>query len=264
MANYIISADFAEVQTVTASATFGQYGAYNLLDYTHPYRVWKGTGLTDNVVFDFGAAVSVEAVILDNVNETSIKVQFHTADSWGTPDVDDTVTPEQDPADGRYKIYHTPTGAAISKRYARIVGNGAGTSTGEGVLSIGSVAFLTAKRTLGHNPEVPITITSITPGIVNGLDEAIVTGNRFVELNFTGKVNPALSTTIADGGAGSETMEVTTWKWLGEYNIATPLALYLNDTNDSEVYICHRVADSPVQKFISHYRVNSMTFREYR
>lgn len=67
-------------------------------------------------VIDLGSAQEIKALVLYDHNLTSgavIHIQGHTADSWGTPDFDDTVTYNAD------KIVHYLT-SATTKRYWRL------------------------------------------------------------------------------------------------------------------------------------------------
>lgn len=111
--------------TLTPSSEATEYPASNLITDNYA-EVWHSTeagasALT--IVADFGAAVTIDAVALGNINIRStatVKIQGHTADSWGTPDVDETIDCSKLTAtDFRRNLYHELASSA-SKRYWRI------------------------------------------------------------------------------------------------------------------------------------------------
>jgi hypothetical protein len=102
-------------------------------------KVYKSTDLTDEwLVFDLGSAATVNTIAIMNHNfndfssvTPTIKFQGHTADSWGTPDVDETLTVVSG------TIINYITGG--SKRYWRVsMTGGSGTET---TYNIGRVMF---------------------------------------------------------------------------------------------------------------------------
>lgn len=151
--------------TLTASSEATDYPATNV--YEENYAVpWRSTGVTsENIVCDFGAATTVDCIALGNINFQStatVKIQGHTADSWATPDVDETITVTH--LDGYTRsIYHDLT-TAYSKRYWRISIADAGNS--DGFLEIGSW-FLGESITLDDNYDSSNTKTLVRNNIVH-------------------------------------------------------------------------------------------------
>lgn len=125
----------ATLTSATEDADFPKENVQNELRT----KVYKSTDLTDEwLVFDLGAAATVDAIAIMNHNfndftsvTPTIKFQGHTADSWGTPDIDETLTV----VDGIIVNYIT----GGSKRYWRVsMTGGSGTET---AYEIGRVMF---------------------------------------------------------------------------------------------------------------------------
>ncbi|MCK5610684.1 hypothetical protein KAR91_52915, partial [Candidatus Pacearchaeota archaeon] len=125
----------ATLTSATEDADFPKENVQNELRT----KIYKSTDLTDEwLVFDLGAAATVDtiAIMNHNFNEftsvtPTIKFQGHTADSWGTPDIDETLTV----VDGIIVNYI----AGGSKRYWRVsMTGGSGTET---AYNIGRVMF---------------------------------------------------------------------------------------------------------------------------
>ena len=104
----------------------------NSQNYAQPWRTTDVSGAHD-VVNDFGTAQTIGAIFLGNVNLTSsatVKIQGHTADSWGTPDIDETVTVSALGTDPAHRnLYHTLADSG-PKRYWRIEITDAGNTDG--------------------------------------------------------------------------------------------------------------------------------------
>lgn len=110
--------------TLTALSEATSYPVENLYDDNYA-SVWRSTAAdstTQTIVADFGSAVAISACALGNVNIRStatVKIQGHTADSWGTPDVDETIVVTGLTSTAyRRNLYHAFNSA--SKRYWRL------------------------------------------------------------------------------------------------------------------------------------------------
>lgn len=109
--------------TLTPLTEATDYDADNLFSDNYS-EVWRSTAAgasAQTIVADFGAAVSISACALGNVNirsSATVKIQGHTSDSWGTPDVDETINVSA--LDGyRRNLYHD-LASSYSKRYWRL------------------------------------------------------------------------------------------------------------------------------------------------
>ena len=137
--------------TLTASSEATGYDVENVYEpnYSITWRSTAAGATAQTIVCDFGAATAVDCIALGNINFRStatVKIQGHTADSWGTPDVDETITVTH--LNGyRRTIYHD-LGANYSKRYWRITVTDNGNP--DGFIEIGHWA-LGSKVTLDDN-----------------------------------------------------------------------------------------------------------------
>uniref|UniRef100_UPI0011453510 hypothetical protein n=1 Tax=Anaplasma marginale TaxID=770 RepID=UPI0011453510 len=111
--------------TLTESSENSQYPAENVqnIHLTKTWRTATGSLSSQSIVFDAGAGNTFTAdscAILNHnlTNAATIKFQMHTADSWGTPDLDETLTWRS----GVIAKYFTST----SKRYMRFFFTDAG------------------------------------------------------------------------------------------------------------------------------------------
>lgn len=83
--------------TLTASSAQSTLPATNVIN-EHRKRVWRtGTSTAaETLVIDLGSAKAVTSIILLDhtltASDTLIKIQGHTSDSWGAPDVNETLT----------------------------------------------------------------------------------------------------------------------------------------------------------------------------
>jgi hypothetical protein len=72
MANWIVTSDFLTPSAVIVASTATKYRANDLLLDTKPFRVWRSTDLTsESITWDFGSAVTVAGVYLNNANFAS-------------------------------------------------------------------------------------------------------------------------------------------------------------------------------------------------
>lgn len=109
--------------TLTPSSEATEYPVENLFDNNYAV-VWRSTAAgasAETIVCDFGSAKSIACVALGNINFRStatVKIQGHTADSWGTPDVDETIVVTH--LDGYVRSLYHDLASTYSKRYWRI------------------------------------------------------------------------------------------------------------------------------------------------
>jgi hypothetical protein len=133
--------------TITPSTEATGYEVENLYD-GNPAKPWRATATTGNIVFNFGSAQSIEMAAIIHHNLTAalnVRLQGHTADSWGSPTLDQAFTIATYDSDGfPINPWLDLTGIAHSFQYWRLSfpsANGANIAIGEFWLSA-------AKRTL--------------------------------------------------------------------------------------------------------------------
>lgn len=107
-------------------------------NYADVYRS-NNAGASDiELLFDFGADVTLNAIGLGNVNFQStatVKIQGHTADSWGAPDIDQTI--DASDLDGYRRCLYYDLDSSASKRYWRLVISDDGNP--DGFIEIGEI-----------------------------------------------------------------------------------------------------------------------------
>lgn len=85
----------SDAVTITPSTEDAEYPVEGLYD-SNPAKPFKMTATTGAIVFDFGSPVSIDifAIIHHNLTAglTNVKFQGNSADSWGAPPLDETVT----------------------------------------------------------------------------------------------------------------------------------------------------------------------------
>ena len=248
----ITSSSFATPTTTIASSANASYPAANITLTTRPQRRWKATDVTTStyVGLDLGAATVVVAVLIDNINVASVKVQFHTADSWGAPAVDSgALTVSADARDGRYKLYYEPV--AVNHRYMRVVSNTTSVTDDDTVMSVGGITLVTAKTEWSQNLQPTERPERRTLG---GIDDsvALAVGSRYAVLTLSGQI-------IETG------QESTMMNLLGPAGEHTPLVYYENNAVTSRAYLCRRVGPvSFTQPGPNHFQLDSaLTLREY-
>jgi len=115
-----------------------------------PALPFKATGTSIRIVFDFGSAVSLGLVALIHQNFTgspNLRWQGHTADSWGTPDIDLAIATPSTDEDGYINNPFVDVTGQAAKRYWSLVNNSA---NGANVI-IGEIWIGSTSRTPAHN-----------------------------------------------------------------------------------------------------------------
>lgn len=127
--------------TISSGTEVTGYEKANLYNQAWDIPFWIAETTLD-LRFDFGAAVALKWVTLGNSNvDVAAKWQGHTADSWGTPDIDQTFAVPSQNARGIFSSPHLDLSATASKRYWRlsITGN-------TDAIAIGELGIFTARR----------------------------------------------------------------------------------------------------------------------
>ena len=119
--------NLADTASLTESSEVETLPIENIQDSRLGCR-WRSTGTDENIVLDLGSAQSIDsfAILGHNISSsvTVLKIQGHTSDSWGSPDVDiDLLDPQG--GGGSYNVYDSKFIlwylSSASKRYWRIV-----------------------------------------------------------------------------------------------------------------------------------------------
>jgi hypothetical protein len=110
----------ASAAAVTGSTAQAAYPATNVKTPERPFMPWKTTVATaSDVVIDFGATKTLDAVALSNVNFTSATIQGNATNSWTAPSYTQSITIARNRWNTRYQHGHQIVGS-FSYRYLRI------------------------------------------------------------------------------------------------------------------------------------------------
>ena len=259
MANYIYSASFATPTAVTASGSLDatNYPLANVSDYTHPFRVWKCDTLTSGTsscILNFGAATTLVALVIDNINVAAVKVQYSTNGTDWT-DTPGATTVSLDLTDGRYKAY-----VALSSwtyQYLRVLANTSTSTDGGAYFTIGSLLPLTAITTMTQNlsgeySRQSHTAVDLNDDFTSGTMSPLRLGDRTCTITVSGPVQTNSSAVLGD-----------LFTLGGTYHAAQPFVFYRNQADTSEVYIVRRIGDVTIsQPGPNHVSVGQVILRE--
>ena len=152
MGNMIIKSGFVEPTVETPSEIDSNYPWSNTSVYAR--LMWQARSITANewtIVCDFGAATVIGAVMLNDVNFTSVTIQGNDTDSWGgSPSLSQAFTVSEDAEATRYKIFCLLT--SFNYRYLRIKVPAQSRTDGLAAFRISSRIFLASATALSQNP----------------------------------------------------------------------------------------------------------------
>lgn len=142
--------NLAKNASITASTENAQYPVSNIIDDRRT-KVYRSTSNSDNIVFDFGSAESVDAVCIapnwqTGFGFTAITIEANTADSWGAPAFSQAFS-----FDSTYETGITELSSTQSYRYWRLV-----ITSSLGYCELANVFI---------GPKVDITTTGINDGV---------------------------------------------------------------------------------------------------
>jgi hypothetical protein len=255
MGNFIIANSFATISAYVKDTENASFPATNVGDYSKPYVPWRATTLTNTTTYvglDFGVNTTLTAVVVDNLNVTSVKVQ-HSSDGSSWSD-DATVTVSQDLSDGRYKFW-----SALSTwtyRYLRLLLNTTTTTDSTNTMMVGTILPITSYTTLGTNISGSYDRTSVQAiepvELAGGGRAPVKLGERYTQLALSAPAYPYTTATEAD-----------IWKLIGSYEPQDPFVFYHNLSSTAEVYICRRVGSVTIsQRGPAHSQVGTILLEE--
>jgi hypothetical protein len=259
MGNLIYSIDYASLDATATvcSAADTDYPSDNVTLITYPFRPWRpGAPLIYGqwIGLDLGSAKAIDAIVLDNMNFTSCKIQADAAATFdsgegGEPEYDSgAITISKDPRDQRYKLFYA---VDQTYRYWRCLVYTIGVVDDLGTASVGAMCALTTYVTLSANPGFPYDTTVKEPTINEGTGEPITLGHRYIQLD--------LASTNYDDALTFES-DLLTLLHIGK---AQPIVIYRNNANTCEVYIMYRVGDTRWSRSgPRHGRFSAISFRQ--
>lgn len=242
MGNLIIAGDFEDIYGTSAVSSRNQDSDHpdnNICDFRHlkkDYRAQDAT-LDDWLLkIDFGAAQTLAALFLNDVNFNKVKIEGNATDVWTSPSFSETFNIGLDDRVQRYKAYLTPT-LTFNYRYLRIYIPADATKVWSlPVWAVGSVAALESVITLSPNITYGYEYDSdIEVNDKDKLSGGKERSGRGTNLKWTGEI-PI--------GRRTPTDEAQLWT-LNALNRAEPHVLYENEGSTQYAYLCWR--EGPVR-----------------
>lgn len=228
--------DFAHPIRAIGSTAQTAFPLSNVLDYRHPYKQARCTANTSGTTYigvDLGTSPSaISAIVVGNVNVASVKIQAHSADSWGTPSHDSgALTVAKDDLTGRYNYFYQPSSWTSNNRYIRVLSNTATETDGTNVLAVGYILVLTNTTTLSTPLADPIDAAPIEPILTadgyGGADHTLSVGETRAEITLAQSVS----------ASDNDSEILTLFRQNGE---SGDLVWYWNNSDTSQVYVVRR------------------------
>jgi hypothetical protein len=239
MGNFVTVTSFLSVSGTAATAATNFPVSNALTAITKPYTVFKTTGAAgtaQDIVVDFGAAQSLETIIVDRSNAGSVIIQGNATNSWASPSYWGTVTLGTDTLDGRTKSFIDLRNSSFDStgyRYCRIRPAGTATQYGGTVWEVGSILFSGTVTEWESNFAFPygrVFLQNYDPGTkASGGAEPAAFGNPYCRLTLN---TQAIGTAM-----------LTTLDALMRVGPHAPVAFWRNNGGSAEVYLAHRIGE---------------------
>lgn len=231
MGDIIVSNDFVDLGTITSRSETAAYPDDNVEEYWHLKRRFRANDANVGdwlLKFDFGAAKSIVAVVLNDVNFDRVKIETDAGDNWaGAQDSSGDLTVSLDERVNRYKIYIP---YVYTKQWMRILIPGGTNAVGDYTTKweVGSVVVLDSVNAFAKNAYSRSAIKPFEDlEMPSGGFERISLGDN---LAWEGVVS-------IDTRAESDEDELWT---LNALDSSLPLILYENRAETDKVYLCLR------------------------
>jgi hypothetical protein len=246
--------NFVDAATITSDNENSSYPATNIQIYNHTKRHFRSDSTSSDVhiTLDFGSLKSIQAILLNDVNFTSVVIQGNDTDSWATPSYGASFNILKDERTQRYKLYQTLTN--FSYRYMRIViTSGIAITDGADYYRIGSFIALDTIYTLTRNVSWPYDYSSDDEAAVvkykTGVEERINLGELLFECSFGFK-------TV------SKDEEAEIWT-LNSFKKDENIILFENTADTTKAYLCRRETPIKVSERSAGYSsIKTIKFKE--
>ena len=234
MGKIIVTDDFIDLGAITSRSEATGYADDNVEDYWHLKRRFRADDVTDTdwlLKCNLGAAKSVEAIVLCDVNFDHVQFQLHAADAWGAPDHDSgDLTISQFDVTKRYNIIYIPA-AAVTKQWIRVYIPNTASPVGDYTTKweVGALVVLDTATALSKN---------MSYGYSRTAEKAFETirlphgGHEVVKLGSDLK-----AVIKAYFGYRTKAGEAELWT-LNAMSPGDPLIFFENDGDTSAVYLC--------------------------
>jgi len=243
MGDPIVSADFVDLGTITSRSE--DYADDNVENYWHLKRRFRASDFTKNdwlLKFDFGAAKSVVAVVLYDVNFDEVQIQGHGSDAWGAPSYDgDVVEISQNSLTGRYQVFIPLTGFNYQWMRIFIPNSASAVSDYTTKLEVGAVVVLDSYATIEKYEYIRKAVKMYEDKpLPHGGFERVSLGD---ELRWEGTIEIPRR---------AESDEGQYWTF-NLFDISTPMIFYENRGDTQNVYLCLR--DDAYEGTLEHHGV---------
>lgn len=156
------SSDIKTATALTARTENPSYPVSNIEDKWRLRRHFRAMDSnTDDwlIKIDFGTSMSINGILINDVNFNKIKIEAHTSDSWTSPDYSSNeITISQNAITGRYQAFLDIT---FTKRWMRLyIPSGTTTIDNLSVWRMGTLCPLSTVTELSHNLAYPLTRTA--------------------------------------------------------------------------------------------------------
>lgn len=260
MSGFIHSSVFRTPSSWVKSGEDANFPATNAGIYWAPHRPWKSdTNVTSGTTYigaDFGSAVELAAVAVDNLNISSVKIQAATDSAFSVSVIDSGAinisrqlverslfSDTSNVPLARRKLFYNCTGtgfAGQSRRYWRVLANTSTPITGSAdKMFVGSIVWCATINTwsagTGSYEETPIEATIPNDTFAGGGAAPVILGN------------PHGIVTLGATPAQRSTMRDTVLTLLRE-GIGRWVVFYRNDGDTADFYIARRAADVTIRQ----------------
>ena len=229
----------------------------NAADLLHPHRPFKSSGAISvgNTFYgvDFGSAVQVAGVGIDNINTDVVTIEAASNSSFSSNVISQSIVVGPNAVErslyttsggvslGRYKAFINFDGTgfdAQARQYWRLIAGAASLDAVETKLVIGSVAWCRSLTTWSSGTsgydELPLEATRVNDDFAGGGAEPVILGN------------PYAAVTLSASPGDLATMRTPLLALLRE-GIGRPFLFYRNDGDTADFYLCHRAGDVSVK-----------------
>lgn len=260
MGNIILSNSFVDVSNanITARSEASGYPKLNTMDRIHALRPFRADDVTTDdylLKFNFGAAQSLDAILINHVNFDEVAIQGNATDSWTSPSYDGSdLDISQNKWTGRYQIYIPLT--SFNYQYLRIYIPPTASAVGDYTTKwqVGTVCFLSSITTLTKNMSYGYKRSADIAGDTINLPYG---GQELVEKGDDYKFSCSL---VFDRRRESEESELLT---VNRMNRNRPIVFYENRGETQDAWLMKR--DTAYSGTISSYNVvtgTAMRFTE--
>lgn len=238
----IVSTDLVSVADaeITARSTATGYAKSNVMDFWHLKRRWRCDDLTKSdsnpaLVFDLGAATTVDAVFLNDINFNKVAILGHASDlddDWSGATFDSgDITVSQNTFTGRYQAYIPLTSFNLRWLAVMTVADASAVGSYTSKWEIGTVCIIDSKTELTSNMAYGYQRGATKPYTDISLPHG---GTERINLSdvYQWQATATFGTRTITNEANLQTMNLM--------DMSDPFVWYENNSDTSDCYLCLR------------------------